>query len=82
MGPAGGLQPLGSRYGARLLVVSILCATVIPRLTRRHPSRSSLKNHGVDCEVSGMFDVGAETLDLPLEEKMRYEQGDNGDSFG
>ncbi|EPT03379.1 hypothetical protein FOMPIDRAFT_1116437 [Fomitopsis schrenkii] len=41
-----------------------------------------LKNHGVDCEVNGMFDMGAETLDLPLEEKMRYEQGDNGDSFG
>ena len=29
-----------------------------------------------------MFDVCAETLDLPLEEKMKYEQGDNGDSFG
>lgn len=29
-----------------------------------------------------MFEMGAETLDLPLEEKMRYEQGDNGDSFG
>ena len=41
-----------------------------------------MKNHGVDCEVNDMFDMGAETLDLPLEEKMRYEQGDNGDSFG
>lgn len=29
-----------------------------------------------------MFDMGAETLDLPLSEKMKYEQGDNGDSFG
>ena len=29
-----------------------------------------------------MFDVGAETLALPLSEKMKYEQGDNGDSFG
>ncbi|KZT08746.1 Clavaminate synthase-like protein [Laetiporus sulphureus 93-53] len=41
-----------------------------------------LKNHGVEREVDGMFDMGAETLDLPLEELMRYEQGDNGDSFG
>lgn len=41
-----------------------------------------MKNHGVDREVYDMFDMGTETLDLPLEEKMRYEQGDNGDSFG
>ena len=30
----------------------------------------------------GMFDMGAETMDLPLEEKMKYEQGDEGMSFG
>lgn len=36
----------------------------------------------MDREVSEMFDMGADTLDLPLEEKMKYEQGDNGDSFG
>ncbi|THH00008.1 hypothetical protein EW026_g2464 [Hermanssonia centrifuga] len=41
-----------------------------------------LKNHGAEKEVDGMFDMGAETLDLPLAEKMKYEQGDNGDSFG
>ena len=29
-----------------------------------------------------MFDVCAEVLDLPLEEKMEFEQGDNGNSFG
>lgn len=29
-----------------------------------------------------MFDFGAETIALPLEEKMKYEQGDGGDSFG
>ena len=29
-----------------------------------------------------MFDMGAETMDLPLEEKMKYEQGDEGLSFG
>ena len=43
---------------------------------------SSLSNHGVEREVNSMFDVGAETLALPLSEKMKYEQGDNGDSFG
>ena len=42
----------------------------------------SLSNHGVDREVNAMFDVGAETLALPLAEKMKFEQGDNGDSFG
>ena len=42
----------------------------------------SLKNHGAEEEVDGMFDMGAQTLDLPLEEKMKYEQGDSGYSFG
>jgi len=41
-----------------------------------------LKNHGVDDEVQGMFDLGAETMALPLEEKMKFEQGDDGLSFG
>ncbi|KII87176.1 hypothetical protein PLICRDRAFT_30612 [Plicaturopsis crispa FD-325 SS-3] len=41
-----------------------------------------LKNHGVDDEVNGMFDMGAETMQLPLEEKMKHEQGDDGMSFG
>ncbi|KAK7695098.1 hypothetical protein QCA50_002288 [Cerrena zonata] len=40
-----------------------------------------LANHGID-EVDAMFDVYADTLDLPLEEKMRYEQGDSGNSYG
>ena len=42
----------------------------------------SLKNHGMEAEVDAMFDVGMEALDLPLEEKMKYEQGDSGYSFG
>jgi len=29
-----------------------------------------------------MFEMGAETLRLPLEEKMKFEQGDEGRSFG
>lgn len=43
---------------------------------------NSLKNHGVDSEVNEMFDMGAETMNLPMEEKMKYEQGDSGISFG
>ncbi|RDX48491.1 Clavaminate synthase-like protein [Lentinus brumalis] len=41
-----------------------------------------LKNHGVDEQVNAMFDMGRETMALPLEEKMRFEQGDEGFSFG
>ncbi|KAF7288798.1 Clavaminate synthase-like protein [Mycena chlorophos] len=41
-----------------------------------------LKNHDSDDEVRGMFEMGAETMALPMEEKMRYEQGDDGISFG
>lgn len=40
------------------------------------------KNHGVDDEVDAMFDMGRETLALPLEQKMKYEQGNRGFSFG
>ncbi|KAG1800459.1 uncharacterized protein HD556DRAFT_1343976 [Suillus plorans] len=41
-----------------------------------------LKNHGADQEVSEMFDMGAETMALPFEELMTFEQGDSGQSFG
>jgi hypothetical protein len=41
-----------------------------------------LKNHGVDYEVNEMFDMGAETMALPLEEKLKFEQGNDGMSFG
>ncbi|KAF9033917.1 Clavaminate synthase-like protein [Hymenopellis radicata] len=41
-----------------------------------------LKNHGVDDEVSEMFEMGRETIALPLEEKLKFEQGDDGTSFG
>ncbi|KAI0959046.1 hypothetical protein AcW1_003993 [Taiwanofungus camphoratus] len=41
-----------------------------------------LKNHGADTEVEEMFEMGAETMRLPMEEKMKYEQGDDGMSFG
>ena len=42
----------------------------------------SLKNHGADAEVDQMFSMGAETMSLPLSEKMEFEQGDEGISFG
>ena len=29
-----------------------------------------------------MFEMGAHTMALPLEEKMKFEQGDGGSSFG
>ncbi|KAK0467576.1 hypothetical protein IW261DRAFT_1553855 [Armillaria novae-zelandiae] len=41
-----------------------------------------LKNHGVEEEASRMFEMGEETMSLPLEEKMKYEQGDDGRSSG
>ncbi|EEB90740.1 hypothetical protein MPER_11013, partial [Moniliophthora perniciosa FA553] len=41
-----------------------------------------LKNHGADEEVNEMFEMGHETMALPLEEKMKFEQGDSGVSFG
>ncbi|KZT65767.1 Clavaminate synthase-like protein [Daedalea quercina L-15889] len=41
-----------------------------------------LKNHGADAEVDAMFEMGSETMALPLEEKMCFEQGDEGMSFG
>lgn len=42
----------------------------------------SMKNHGIDSEVDRMFNMGKATMNLPLEEKMQYEQGDSGMSHG
>lgn len=42
----------------------------------------SMKNHGADELVNEMFDMGEETMRLPLDEKMKFEQGDDGMSFG
>ncbi|KAF9225088.1 Clavaminate synthase-like protein [Gyrodon lividus] len=41
-----------------------------------------LKNHDADKEVNVMFDMGAETMALPLEEKMKFERGGEGQSCG
>jgi isopenicillin N synthase-like dioxygenase len=42
----------------------------------------SFKNHGADESVDGMFEMGSEIMALPMEEKMEFEQGDDGVSFG
>ena len=36
----------------------------------------------MDEDVNKMFEMGAETMRLPLDEKMKYEQGDAGMSSG
>ncbi|EIN04785.1 Clavaminate synthase-like protein [Punctularia strigosozonata HHB-11173 SS5] len=41
-----------------------------------------MKNHGTDLEVDGMFEMGKRTINLPLEEKMKFERGDSGLSHG
>ncbi|KAJ7508980.1 hypothetical protein B0H11DRAFT_1963356 [Mycena galericulata] len=41
-----------------------------------------LKSHGAEEEVDKMFDMAAETMALPMKEKMEFEQGDDGRSFG
>ena len=67
---------------ARFLVVSVTNVSIHSPVYLLIVCPASIKNHGAEHEVNDMFDVGAETLDLPLSEKMKYEQGDNGDSFG
>ncbi|EJF59541.1 Clavaminate synthase-like protein [Dichomitus squalens LYAD-421 SS1] len=41
-----------------------------------------LKNHGIDDEIDAMFDLGAQTLALPLDKKMPYHYQEDGSSFG
>lgn len=79
---------MGGCDAAWVLVVS-RCGLLEYELCSRHGSVltspygvSSLKNHGADEEVHEMFEMGAETMDLPFEEKMKYEQGDSGLSAG
>ncbi|KAI6008603.1 hypothetical protein EDC04DRAFT_2964511 [Pisolithus marmoratus] len=40
-----------------------------------------LKNHGAEQEVEAMFDLGMKAFALPLEEKLKYEQGDSSRLF-
>ncbi|KAF9254816.1 hypothetical protein L218DRAFT_1009270 [Marasmius fiardii PR-910] len=41
-----------------------------------------LKGHGVQPNVNGMFERGAATGKLAFDEKRKFEQGDEGCSFG
>jgi len=41
-----------------------------------------LKNHGAEDEVDRMFELGRAFMELPLDEKMQYEEGDDGMQFG
>ncbi|KAG2022360.1 thymine dioxygenase [Coprinopsis cinerea AmutBmut pab1-1] len=41
-----------------------------------------LRNHGCSEEADRMFDLGADVMALPLSEKMKYEQGNDGASAG
>lgn len=36
---------------------------------------NNLKNHGVDAAANKVFDMDAETMHLPMPEKMKFEQG-------
>ena len=69
------------RNGARILVVSThsVFVRISMGVTVIH---YSLKNHEADQEVDEMFNMGLETMNLPMEEKMKFEQGDSGQSFG
>ena len=44
--------------------------------------KRSLKNHGAESEVEGMFEMGEETLALPQEEKDKFVKGAGAFSFG
>ncbi|KAG9309076.1 hypothetical protein JVU11DRAFT_10958 [Chiua virens] len=74
--------PSLSSISTSLKPVTYRSLTVFGRRQHLSGSGSNLKNHGTDQEVSAMFDMGAETMALPLEEKMKFEQGDGGRSFG
>lgn len=70
---------MGSSYKARVLVVSDVLHFSSGWKNHLY---ASLKNHGADADADAMFDMGAETMKLSMEEKMKYEQGDEGVSFG
>ncbi|CCM01793.1 uncharacterized protein FIBRA_03860 [Fibroporia radiculosa] len=52
------------------------------RFTSRLRLHRSLKNHGAETEVDALFQLGKEFMELPLEQKMEYEEGDDGMQFG
>ncbi len=71
-------QALEGCDGIRALVVRIIWLLSFYFTFKILPS---LKNHGVD-EIGDMFEMDRETMALPLEDKIKYEQGMQGASFG
>ena len=70
-----GMLLLSSVFGSKL------CTFDSRRLTNNRVARS-LKNHGAEAEVEALFSLGKQFMDLPLDEKMVYEEGDDGMQFG
>lgn len=70
---------MGCCYDNRLLVVSDL---QFYGLSFNKPAIISLKDTGLEEFAEGMLRMGEETMSLPLAEKMRFYQGDTGNSFG
>lgn len=77
-----GQQPRGLDFGSELKLLKFIVFGWILANGYSTALMTSLKNHSVEREVDGMFDMGAETMDLPLEEKMKYHPGDKGQSIG
>jgi hypothetical protein len=67
-------------YRVRFLVVSP--ANFLLGFTWLTSRAISLNNHGADELFELMFEMGRETMSLPMEEKMKYWQGNQGASFG
>ncbi len=76
------MQPKKRDSGKPLESLAFGSTSLHEALLYRAADKHSLKNHGVEEEASRMFEMGEETMRLPLEEKMKYEQGDDGRSFG
>lgn len=52
------------------------------RLYPAHQLLCSLSNHGCVEKADRIFDLGATAMALPMAEKLKYEQGDDGTSAG
>lgn len=68
-----GMRPLNLAFGSAYILAAVNPQPVNHDLI-------SLKNHEVD--PNEMFDMGIETMNMPMSEKLKFEQGDDGASFG
>lgn len=58
----------------------LVCAPSLADIRVGKVNANSLKNHNVD--IQPIWEMGEATMALPLEEKMTFEQGNTGRSFG